>query len=235
MTTLFESDHYESRTKGSNIKLQNVHLSILAASTTQTYENVWSSQFTDIGFNNRLFLVTGSGERRFSIPPKIPPNELDPVRTKLLEILGRIPHHPLQVEAIAYEKYDQWYKGFDRSIHSKRLDTYALRLMLLLAVNEGKDSIDEQVVTQAIELCNWQLNIRIEYDPIDADNAIAKIEEKIRRKLKSKGGIKDHELKRAINAYRDGLWAYDNAKKNLEAAGEIAFDKKSKKYVWIGD
>ena len=83
VTTLFEANKYESRTKTSEITLENVYLSLLAASTVNTYENVWISTFTDIGFNNRLFLVTGRGERRFSIPPKIPLQEINHLRYDL--------------------------------------------------------------------------------------------------------------------------------------------------------
>jgi hypothetical protein len=71
INTLFESNHYESRTKKTKIDLNNVYLSMMAASTLDTYENTWSKQFTDIGFNNRLFLVPGSGKRKHSLPAKI--------------------------------------------------------------------------------------------------------------------------------------------------------------------
>jgi hypothetical protein len=70
VNTLFESNRYEARTKKTNIYLDDVYLTLMAASTLDTYENTWSSQFTDIGFNNRLFLVPGSGERKHSFPIK---------------------------------------------------------------------------------------------------------------------------------------------------------------------
>ena len=66
VNTLFESNRYESRTKKHRIELTNAYLCLLAASTVQTYEGMWSAQFTDIGFNNRLFTVIGKGERRFA-------------------------------------------------------------------------------------------------------------------------------------------------------------------------
>jgi len=67
VNTLFESNRYESKTKKSEINIQDAYLSILAASTIQTYERCWDPAFTDIGFNNRLFLCPGKGKRRFDV------------------------------------------------------------------------------------------------------------------------------------------------------------------------
>ena len=64
-----------------------------------------------------------------------------------------------------------WYMGLERSVHAKRLDTYALRLMSLMAVNGNLVEVDEQTVKKAMSLCDWQLQVRSLHDPIDADNA----------------------------------------------------------------
>jgi hypothetical protein len=37
----------------------------------------------------------------------------------------------------------------ERSIHAKRLDTYAVQLMSLLTANDLKDEIDEETVSRA--------------------------------------------------------------------------------------
>ena len=103
---------------------------------------------------------------------------------------------------------------------------------MLLAVNEYKSEIDLDTIDKAIALCDWQLRVREEHDVIDADNTIATMEEKIRRVLKSKGPLKDRDLKRMTNANRAGLWAYNQAKTNLRDAGEIAFVRREGfKYV----
>src|SRR3990172_11453771 len=61
VNTLFELNRYESRTKTSDLCLEDVYLSLLAASTISTYQNTWTAQFTDIGFNNRLWLFPPRG------------------------------------------------------------------------------------------------------------------------------------------------------------------------------
>jgi hypothetical protein len=73
---------------------------------------------------------------------------------------------------------------------------------------------------------NWQLQARRLHDPIDADSAIAKIEEKIRRVLKTRPRS-EYEIKRAVHYSRIGTWVFTNAIRNLTKGDEIQFDKKS--------
>jgi hypothetical protein len=220
VNTLFESNRYESRTKNSEIELENAYLSLLAASTIQTYENTWSAQFTDIGFNNRLCLVPGGAQRRFSIPEKAPEGERARLRYRLRQIIDHVNvHRELTFTPDARAIFDNWYMALERSIHSKRLDTYALRLMALLAVNDLKPEVDVETVNQVIALCDHQYHVRQLHDPVDADNEVAKLEEKIRRVLKATGGLGERELKRRLHVSQKGLWFYSMAKKNLQAAG----------------
>jgi hypothetical protein len=231
VTTLFESNRYESRTKNSNIQLNKAHLSLLAASTLQTFENVWTSQFTDIGFGNRLWIVTGRGERRFSIPRKIPESDLYQLKRKLNEILSQFSERfEMIVDPDAFALYDKWYLALEPSVHAKRIDTYALRLMPLLAANDAKSHVDLETVRKVTQLCDWQLQIRKLYDPIDSDNAIAKMEEKIRRNLGDKGPLKEWQLKQVTQANRAGLFVFNNAIKNLRGAHEIGWDRTTKSY-----
>ena len=142
VNTLFESNRYESHTKTTAINLENAYLSLLAASTVQTYERTWDASFTDIGFNNRLFLVPGSGQRKFAFPPKIPLTEIIILKSrlgKLIEFVG--PRLEMGITPEAHSIYENWYLNLERSVHSKRLDGYALRFMLLLAVNEFQHEI----------------------------------------------------------------------------------------------
>jgi hypothetical protein len=231
VNTLFESNRYESRTKKTDIYLEDAYLSLLAASTVSTYENIWSTQFTDIGFNNRLFLVPGSGEKRFSVPAKIPEREIHDLKRQIGRIMKLVEGKAeLDLTPSARETYHEWYMSLERSVHAKRIDTYALRLMPLLAVNELKTEVDEETVKKAIALCDWQLDVRRLHDPIDADNEVARMEEKIRRVLKTNGSMKDWELKRSTNASKKGLWIYETAKRNLRGANEMGFDKKDRRY-----
>jgi hypothetical protein len=233
VNTLFESNKYENSTSKSDIKVDQGHLSILAASTIETYERTWDASFTDIGFNNRLFLVPGSAEKKFPFPAKIPESEKSRLKTELGSILKRYSDvQELELTASARSLYDDWYKNRERSIHAKRLDTYALRLMILLSVSGSRDAVDDSTVKQALALCDWQLAVRKLHDPIDADNKVAAMEVRIRRQLRIAPQT-DRNLKRGVHAERAGLWLYSTAINNLEKAKEIRRDKVSQKWVLI--
>jgi Bifunctional DNA primase/polymerase, N-terminal/Protein of unknown function (DUF3987) len=231
VNTLFDSNRYESRTKKGNICIETAYLGLLAAPTVQTYENTWSAAFTDIGFNNRLFLVPGHGERRFSLPAKIPDKEKYLLKQRLGELLRHVGgwlEFDLSLEA--QNLYHSWYMSLEKSIHAKRLDVYALRLMSLLAINELKSEVDAETVRKVTALCDWQFHIRLLHDPVDADNEVARMEEKIRRVLTGRGDLTDRDLQRAVHANRKGVWFYSTAKRNLKSSGELGFNKRQNRY-----
>jgi hypothetical protein len=244
VNSLFESNSYENQTSKAGIVIENGSLSLLAASTVQTYESAWDSSFTAIGFNNRLFIVPGTAQREYSIPPEIPIADKNQLADKLYQILGFVGKgRKLNITTGARELYHNWYMNRPFSIHSKRLDGYALRFMELLAVNRMANVIDENIVNNAIELMDWEFEMRQLYDPIDADNTIAKMEEKIRRALSRKDkqtgkaitGLSDRKLKQTTNANRTGLYFYALGLKNLQKAEEIAFDGKTRLWSSVSD
>jgi len=229
VTTLFEANRYEAITKKSHISLEGVYLSLLAASTVETYERTWDSSFTAIGFNNRLFLVPGSGEKRHAWPVKVPESEKRELRHNLRRVLAHTGNGlELGITPAAKELYETWYFTLDNSVHTKRLDTYAMRLMALLAVNSLENRITEKVVTGVLDIMNWQRAIRQKHDPIDADGKVAKMEERIRRTLNLKGTLSSRKLKQLVHAHRTGLWVYEAALKNLQIAREIQWNKEAK-------
>jgi|GEM_PF-2324009 len=231
VNTLFESNYYESRTKKTDIILEEAYLSLLAASTVQTYERTWDSSFTDIGFTNRIFLVPGTAKREHSFPSKVPQADKDRLAAQLKDIDRFVGGYlEMEITPEAMSMYHNWYMAVESSIHAKRIDTYALRLMSLLAINAGKTFVDEDTVRDVICLCDWQLEVRKLHDPIDADNKIARMEESIRRQLR-KNPLGERRLMQQVNAHRAGLWVYETARKNLERYKEIYRGKDKRVYL----
>ena len=221
VTTLFEANRYENRTKKSHINIDDAYLTMIAACTVDTWEAIWTSAFTAIGFTNRLFIVPGSAARKFSLPQMIPQNEKDVLINRLRELVDSCGClRRLSLTESARERFHSWYMDLPSSVHTKRLDTYGMRLMPLLAVNQGKDEIDLEIVQKVIRLCDWQLLVRQTYDPIDSDNQMSHVEEKVRRALAT-GPLTERDLQRKINYQRVGVWFYQNAIKNLKNNGEI--------------
>jgi NADH dehydrogenase/NADH:ubiquinone oxidoreductase subunit G len=101
--------------------------------------------------------------------------------------------------------------------------------MALLSVNDLKTHVDQEIVSKTIRLMDWELGVRRIHDPVDAENTVARLEEKIRRIL-SNGPKTDRDLKRYTHCKQDGLWFYNMAKQNLENCREINFDRQSRQY-----
>jgi hypothetical protein len=238
INTLFETCRFNSHTKAHDIILEDVLLSVLAASTVETYQSMFNSTFTDIGFINRLFIVIGGNERKFAIPQVIPETEKQKIRTKLVDILRLVGElskngpYFMPMTSDAREIFEIWYFERPDSVLTTRLDTYGHRLMPLLAINEGLDIITGDIAAKTIALLNYQYHARQYANPIDADNCIAKLEERIRRLLAS-GPLTKRDLERRGNKARHGIWLWDQAIKNLRSAGEITWDPKTKKFTMV--
>jgi hypothetical protein len=84
------------------------------------------------------------------------------------------------INSTARDIFDGWYFALESSAFSKRLDTYGHRLMVLLAANEMQKIITPEIAEKTVALLDYQLAARKHADPIDADNAIARLEETIR-------------------------------------------------------
>jgi len=230
VNSFFESKQFHSATKSHDIEIDNAYLSLLAASTRETFEKMWTSDFLDIGFINRLWLVYDHAERRFSIPREVPRSDLEPMRKKLIEILSGIPKggFKLDINEDAREIFDAWYLSDEshKSPLSKRLGTYGLRLMILLAVNEGVSTINAQISENVVKLLQWQLQIRRECDVIDAETNTAKVEELTRRAL-SRGPLNPRELKQRVHYSRYGIYIFQLAIDNLTKSEEVFLDRKA--------
>jgi hypothetical protein len=169
----------------------STELCLLAASTLETYRNMFTPQFLDIGFVNRLFIVIGESERKFPIPLTMPDSEKASLRRDLQEVLdfvqglAKTGRFFLTLDPKAREIFKAWYMSLEQSVFAKRLDTYGHRLMILLSANERQKEVTPEIAEKTVALLNYQLAARRFADPIDADNAIARLEERIRRALEN--------------------------------------------------
>jgi len=240
INTLFELNLYHSLTKNHGFKIDNAELCLLAASTVDTYRSMFTSQFLDIGFVNRLFIIIGGSERKFAIPQVVPEHQKEALRSDLREVLrfvesiSQAGRHPLPLTSEARDIFEGWYFGLEKSIYGKRLDTYGHRLMILLAVNGMQATITPEIAKKTVALLDYQLAARRFADPIDADNYLAKVEEKIRRLL-TNGPLQKRDLEKHGHKHRVGSWLWSMAIKNLITGGEISFDSKIKIYRRLAD
>ena len=240
VNTLFENNEFENATKNKHVLIDDAHLSILAATTLQTYERIYDREFIEIGFPNRVFIVPDVAQRRFPIPKQISTEDHEALREQLKEITNLAGRNPrLSINQEAHKFYGQWYLDLPDSIYADRMETYSLRLAMLLAVNDLKPIIDLETMKKATALCDWQIQVRREHDPIGAEDRTTEMEERIRRVLR-KGAKSESSIKQAINPWKAdnkpiSLWVFSNAFKNLKNAKEIKYNGTQKVWFLVRD
>ena len=100
------------------------------------------------------------------MPKQIPDELKKEIRKSLAEAVSLVGKYlEMDITREARELYEGWYKILPQSVHSKRIDTMAMRLLPLLAINDRKDCIDREVVEKATAIAGWQLEVRMELDP----------------------------------------------------------------------
>jgi hypothetical protein len=232
LTTLFERTMFDNTTKTKKIRVRNGYLSLVAACTTETYQRMWHPSFRDIGFINRLFLVHADAQRRFFSPKPVPESERRRLQDELLELVGAITatvearKKPIELvfDAEAESILQEWYLSLPDSVHTRRLETYGLRLCILFELAQGETRrVTKETALAVRDLLNYELAVRRLYDPIDADNAIARLEESIRRVLSTYGPLTERDLKRRVAYQRAGVWVFNQALDNLLRSREVRF------------
>jgi hypothetical protein len=184
---------------------------------------MWSSGAIALGFPNRLFVINADAKPKVAWPKPPDEAEIERVRERLKVQLKRLPL-AFDITSEARRHWAHWYETLPDSEHKKRLDTIGFRLMSVLALTNDKDEVDLAIAEMVIAILDYELRVRILTDPIDADNAIARMEESIRRQLKQRGPRKKRDLQNDTNARRQGLWVFERALQNLQISGEVKFE-----------
>jgi hypothetical protein len=229
---LFEQNYWDNYTVKKTIALRDAYLSFLAASTTATYKSMWTSNYLDIGFLNRLFTVLCARTQRVAFPRPLPQGALEKLAVEtwrqISTLTGRAGPTVFEIDGDADELWREWYMALEDTLHARRLDTIGMRLMLLLAVTTGAATVTRDLVARVIAILDYELRVRRLTDPIDAENSVAKLEEAIRRCLREQPGLTQRQLQQRIHAHRHGIWFFKAALKNLIENEELHLDKGSK-------
>lgn len=221
IASLFEKYSWDNTTKTGAVSVRNARLSLVGCCTTETYEHLWTTEAIAIGMLNRLFVVDAEAKPKVAWPN--PPDQaaLEQLRGRIQQQLARLPV-TFDITAEAKLLWEDWYCNLPVSEHAKRLDSIGMRLMPILALTADKLNIDAVVVGRVIAILDYELKLRALTDPIDTDDRIARMEEKVRRTLNAKGQLTRRELQQKVHASREGLWAFDTALKNLMNNKEVS-------------
>jgi hypothetical protein len=143
------------------------------------------------------------------------------LRSRLSGQFNRLPVE-FDMSPEARVAWESWYMARPKSVHATRLDGIGFRLMGLIALTTDKDEIDREVVGVVTDILDYEYRIRVLTDPINADNKIAGLEQKIRNVLSANPNqwLSERDLRQRTHADRAGLYFFSVALKNLENISE---------------
>jgi len=234
--SFFENNRWSNPTKNpkASIQVTNGHLSMLACCTIDTYSNMWTAEAISIGLPNRLFVVCSDRKRKVAWPREPDLDRIEQIVKRIQRQLDTLPR-TLDITPEAKARWIDWYLSLRSGMHAKRLDAIGFRLMQLLALTADHQVIDLQIIDATLAILSYELQIRHLTDPIDAENLVARLEEKIRRSLGARGPLTHRDLMRAVNANRTGLWAFETAISNLKNHRQIRFEKTLELYTLVSE
>jgi len=229
LSSLFHATEYENLTKADPIYIEKIHLSMLAATTIDTYQHIdASSEFFTTGLINRLFVVPGRRTKSIPDPKEIPESKLEPLREQLRRIVSLASEEiHITTSKAADCIHDFWYQCMQSGPESKRLDAYFKRLQALIAISMGETEVGDEAVAGAFYLVAWQRRMRKIYAPYEGQTQDVKCQNKILRKLHEFRSLSYRELSRKITPSTVG--GVKVLRSNLDAlktAGELVFKDK---------
>lgn len=232
ITSLYERTDYENQTKDSAISLEDARLVLMANSTLDTFESLWDHEALAIGLVNRLFLVTNAGKARVAWPRSPAKGILDSIEARIYAQLSNPPSVPYRITAEAEAVWGQWYEALPKDEFAKRLDGLGFRLMPILTATTDKPIVDVEIVQAVTAILDYELEVRKVLHPIDADTAIAKLEQKIVRQVESGMNLYTRrELARAVHADRSGYWRFRVALDNMVAEKMVWLNPETQRYT----
>lgn len=226
VSSLFEKTWQDNTLKGKIQRIEDVHLSLLAFTTSDLWEEMFDRGAIKLGFLNRVWIVPGVGQRKDFNPDEIPSFLKSKLKTYFLTLLTKYPINKktsITIEKKADMMLDSWYRdALPDDDASRRLDGYARRFLQLMAISERKTHIDEDMVKRVFKLIDWQIKARRLYEPISFASQMARVENVYRKViLAHRNGILLDRAEDLIKAHQFDFAIREKALSNLIKKDEI--------------
>jgi Protein of unknown function (DUF3987) len=232
---LYERNQYDNITKTSSIRISDGHLSLISNTTTDNYERMLDAEESaGIGLLNRLFLVTGTKDKKVARPRKPPESVLGPIREELRAYFERLPAldelygAPTQIVRVpltpeADRMWDEWYLALPETDETARLDNLGMRLMGLLAFTCGKPKVDAELLQSVLAILGYERQVRSTLKPLDAENSAARHAQRVVRTLENRGPLSARDVEKFTNARRVGPEIHRRVVTALLQNGQVAY------------
>lgn len=244
---LYEDTNFEYFSLSKSLSVTNAYLSIISASTIDTFNAMWAGKMTEGGLFNRMWLVAPEATNRISMPERAEDNH-EPLKERLRVLVEAIEEGPtisvgektiklphakrLVMSEEAKEVWSRFYLvdllGMVREEPecARRLDAYGLRLCVLVSLSKGEfEEVSAETVHEVIRLLQYEYQVRLVLRPPDAKNDLARVEQMIVRKLNGAGEVTRRDLFRLSTCQRYGTGMFEKALENLHKTGFITIKR----------
>ncbi len=246
LTNTWGKGRWSNETLTYSIELTDAAISLLSACTLKTFESAFRGAEADIGFLNRLWIAPGRSDRVIDVPEAPSAEARDKLVKKVVEAIrglvavdGGMTQAVFAPDARAFWK--AWYTEFQRRVAmsetAARIDSYGLRLCILLAACEQTTLNSQLVITPlvvgaVIQMLEWQMKVREQFYPTIADNQTAAMEQKIRKVLTRAPGqwVRRKDVYNNANGHRAGMPTFDKALDGLIRNAEIELRSEQHKF-----
>jgi hypothetical protein len=229
---------YESGNLGNTVKRANENcsfnsgkysFSLIWCTTTDDFLKLWARLAGDLdGLNSRTFFLPAAEQPK----PMTTYREVDHrTAAKTTE-----DHLDIGVRRGTFKVENLGLWDDARKRMSNRSVNLAEKFSLALAVDLGREFVDEDCQQRGLALATYRDAAERWLDPFSAENSQADLEERIKRALSKREGImRLVELERTLHYSRYGLFAWWRALNGMSVHGLIGFDPETARprMVWL--
>ena len=222
---LFDSNEIGNNTKKTGkVEFTTAHFAMLGGATSEGYDAMWMNTSGALGGLQSRMTVVGTNN------PQCPQKRregnaetAEAVRIRIVEQV-RAANGFIYMTPEAESLMAVWWKEVEQHESAKRLSDIVRRYLIVLAVTNDTDTIDESLVFMGIAFGNHVLAVRAKYNPADATSAVQAFENRIIKAYERVGGgLTNRDLLRRVHPerYPGGDGAFNQARRNLVESGRI--------------
>jgi hypothetical protein len=233
LTSLFDNpDSWKYKTKsGGTVHLKNVSLSMLGGSTPEWLASDLPDNAFEGGFMSRIIFIVRQDRNRIIPWPEEPPQaEIDGLKAQLVRMrrdcIGGI---GLDERAMAW--FNNWYNSaelrpsadYQLTGFVERKPDLVLKMALLLAVSQGRSTIDIADMRMAYDITSWTQTFMFTAFKNVGMSQLGMLASSIMKIVQAEGGTASRALVARRLAYQlqNGRQDLDNAVEILQMSGQI--------------
>jgi hypothetical protein len=225
--------------------LDNAQISILAGATPSGFPELWTNTSGKRGGLQTRFTLFHTAAKM--VPEPQPPTDYALVESLVKKLAQRIPENLMVIEypAALREKHFAWSNRLRETLvedEGSRAPAFVSRMLIILTVTNGASAVTDEILTQALALADYQVELHRLLMPEDSYGWVQANEQRILAAFKKHGshGLTQNDIRRYVTPHKHpgGIGPFLQAWANLIKADyvrKVEDGRKSAIYIAVGD